>query len=135
MKLQILSLTLLASLFVSSCSTSNVINVGDNTYAVATENGFSSMQARKQALSSAENHCVNRGQIMVPVKTSLKTDPDKAGEQFAQQSLVFRCDDAGRLDQTGSNAQANEGLKLLSEETAKDHAFWKREDMLDGDYY
>ena len=86
-----IALPLLAiSAFVSGCAT-KVVPAGPDTYSVSASGGIytqSSAGSRAKAFKAANDFCVQRGLVMVPV--TVQERPYELGRHTANINLIFR---------------------------------------------
>jgi hypothetical protein len=78
------------AVFVTACSTGNVIQVGPDTFSVtSTGAGFSTDGVRKNVYSSANSYCAQKALVMV--ESSIKVQAGRYGSHPPNADLVFRC--------------------------------------------
>jgi hypothetical protein len=103
----------------SACSTTSIIDLGDNHYGIATHNDVRETLAADQADMEARDYCKLKGLEMVPLKHAEQTDP-ALGEQFASYDLVFSCQKPGSAETTPDARTQEQDLEQLEQHDKKD---------------
>jgi hypothetical protein len=85
---RIIPLILLLAIQVS-CTTSNVISTGPDTYMVTSSGaGFSTASVKENVFEKANKYCEERGLVMVPV--SFSSEPGRMGRNAPSADLTFK---------------------------------------------
>lgn len=73
-------------------TTSGVLPMGPDTYSLSTSSEFGgTVEAKKLALTEANNYCKSMGKELLPLNTAQSVKPDWTGDSIGHYDIDFRC--------------------------------------------
>ena len=122
-----LGTTLLPLICLNGCTSSGVMQIGPDTYTIATSNEISPAWAKKSALKDAEEYCQSNGKYVMPMQTRTASHVDSVGDNIATYDFTFRCLASNDPDLTRpelrdptTNINVNENVRISDESAKRD---------------
>ena len=78
-------------IYLGACTSSGVMPLGPDTYAIGTSNEISAAWAKKSALKDAESFCQSKSKIVVPMNERTGSRVDSWGDKMSTYDFTFRC--------------------------------------------